>query len=292
MSSLLANDWIVIPAVAIGVFVVCYLWTDRILSWLHVRSLGQREEILRLLNLMFIDVDRKRVTQMMMVGSFGLGALIFLLLWPNVGLGFVFGSVVTISMWSIPKIYVQNMWEKRCNKFVDQMVDGMSMMANGVRVGLSVQQCLERVEKAMPNPISQEFGLVLGQMRVGRALSESLNELGTRIPRPDVQMFVTSVNILQETGGNMAETFQTITFTIRERQKLEKKIEALTAQGVTQGAIITMIPFLLLVVFFALDPAYVMPLFTTTMGLFALFIMLTLQVVGGLMIRKMVKIDV
>jgi tight adherence protein B len=151
---------------------------------------------------------------------------------------------------------------------------------------------MERVVENMPNPISQEFGLVLGQMRIGRSMAESLNELGMRIPRPDVQMFVTSVNILNETGGNLAETFGTITFTIRERQKIEKKIEALTAQGVTQGVIISMVPFLLMGVFYIIDPNYVNPLFTTALGLVALFMMITLQVIGGLMIRKMVKINV
>jgi tight adherence protein B len=172
------------------------------------------------------------------------------------------------------------------------MVDGMTLMANGVRAGLSVQQCMERVQQNLPNPISQEFGLALAQVRVGRGIGEALNELGMRIPKPDVQMFVTSVNILQETGGNMSETFQTICYTIRERQKIEKKIDALTAQGVTQGIIITLIPFLLLIVFVILDPTYVKPLFTTTLGIIALLIMLSLQFVGGFMIRKLVKINV
>jgi tight adherence protein B len=206
--------------------------------------------------------------------------------------GTIFGGAVTIGMWSVPKIFVRNLWEKRCSAFVNQMVDAMTLMSNGVKAGLSVQQCMERVVENMPNPISQEFGLVLGQMRIGRSMAESLNELGMRIPRPDVQMFVTSVNILNETGGNLAETFGTITFTIRERQKIEKKIEALTAQGVTQGVIISMVPFLLMGVFYIIDPNYVNPLFTTALGLVALFMMITLQVIGGLMIRKMVKINV
>ena len=82
------------------------------------------------------------------------------------------------------------------------------------------------------------------------------------------------------------------TYTIRERQKIEKKIDAMTAQGVTKGIIITLIPFALLVAFAVIDPTYVEPLFSTALGLFALFIMLALQVIGGLMIRKVVKIQV
>ena len=292
MQALLGLDWFVIPAVAILTFVVVYLWADPVLMWLHSRSLGQREEVLRYLELMFVETNTDKVTLMMMSSSFGLGALFFIALWPNLVVGLIFGSVVTIAMWSVPKIIVRTMWERRCTAFVDQMVDGMTLMANGVKAGLSVQLCMERVAENMPNPISQEFGLVLSQMRVGRGLGEALNELGTRIPKPDVQMFVTSVNILSETGGNMGETFQTITYTIRERQKIEKKIEAMTAQGLTQGVIITLVPFFLLGVFSIIDPTYVAPLFNTTLGLLALAMMLGLQIIGGLMIRKVVKIDV
>lgn len=292
MTTLLRMDWFVIPLVGILVFIVAYLWADRALGWLHHRSLGQREEVLRYLELMFVETDRKKVTLAMLSASFGLGTIIFVLFWPEISFGLPVAIVITVLMWSVPKIIVKSMWENRCSLFVNQMVDAMTLMANGIKAGLSVQQCMERVQENMPNPISQEFGLVLSQMRLGRSLSESLNELSTRIPRPDVQMYVTSVNILQETGGNMGETFQTITFTIRERQKVEKKIEALTAQGVTQGVIITCVPFALLGVFAIIDPAYVEPLFTTVLGWFALLAVLTLQVIGGLMIRKIVRIDV
>ena len=84
------------------------------------------------------------------------------------------------------------------------MVDGMTIMANGISSGLSVPQSMERVVDNLGTPISQEFGLVLSQIRLGKSVEEALLDLGERIPRPDVQMFVTAVNILKETGGNLA----------------------------------------------------------------------------------------
>lgn len=286
------QDWGITLAIGALVFFFSYLMSDRIIGWLHQRSLGQREEVLLYLERMFVETNRKKVTLAMVSTSFGLGAMFFVICWPHVLVGTIMAIGVTIGMWSVPKIFIRNLWDRRCTAFVNQMVDGMTLMSNGVKAGLSVQQCMERVVENMPNPISQEFGLVLSQMRIGRSMQESLNELGTRIPRPDVQMFVTAVNILQETGGNLAETFATITYTIRERQKVEKKIEALTAQGITQGIIISMVPFFLLGVFYLIDPKYVEPLFTTALGLVALFVMIALQVIGGLMIRKIVKINV
>jgi tight adherence protein B len=292
MSRLLGSDLFIIAGVGILVFVVFYTSYDRVFGFLQRKSLGQREEVLRLLELMFVETDRTKVTRLMLMSSFGVGFLVFLVCWPNLTAGIVFGSAVTVIGWTVPKTLVTNLWMKRCSRFVDQMIDGMTIMSNGVKAGLSVQQAMERIAENCPNPMSQEFALVLSQMRLGRSLEESLNELGTRIPRPDVQMFVTSVNILQETGGNMAETFQTIVYTVRERQKVEKKIEALTAQGVMQGIILTCVPFVLLLIFLVMDPNYVKPLFNTFVGILALLAVLTLQVIGGLMIRKIVKINV
>ncbi|MGE3758358.1 MAG: type II secretion system F family protein, partial [Pseudobdellovibrionaceae bacterium] len=92
--------------------------------------------------------------------------------------------------------------------------------------------------------------------------------------------------------GNMAETFQKITATVRERQKVEKKIQAMTAQGLMQGFIISMVPFALIGLFLFLDPNYIMPLFTTTWGWLCLLIVISLVGFGGIMIRKIVKINV
>jgi tight adherence protein B len=90
----------------------------------------------------------------------------------------------------------------------------------------------------------------------------------------------------------MAETFETIVSTIRERQKLEKKISAMTAQGIMQGIIVSCIPFVLGVIFFVIDPAYIAPMFNTTLGVILLVVMLGLQIVGGMVIRKIVTIKV
>ncbi len=292
MGFIVTNEWLFIPLVAICVFIVAYFSSDAIIAWLYKRSLGQREDVIRLLDLMFVEIDRKRITWVLLLASFGFGVIFFVLLWPNIWLGLFVGSIITIVGWSVPKSIVNSLYERRCNLFVDQMVDGMTIMSNGVKSGLSLTQAMERVTENLKAPISQEFGLVLSQVRIGRSIEEALNELSERVPKPDVQMFVNSINILKETGGNLAETFATITVTIRERQKVEKKIQALTAQGLMQGVIITLVPFFLMGVFLVIDPNYIKPLFNTTLGIILLIVMLTLQIIGGVMIRRLVKIDV
>lgn len=245
-----------------------------------------------MLRLMGNDVNEKKITILILLMSFGVGALVFLALWPNVLMGFIFGASITVAGWQLPLLIVKLIYEKRCSTFVDQMVDGLTIMANGIKAGSNPQESMKRVVEIMGNPISQEFSQVLYQMQVGDSFESALNDLGQRIPRPDVQMFVTSINILKETGGNLAETFQTIVTVIRERQKVEKKIQALTAQGLMQGIIVTMIPFILMAVFMVIDPGFIKPMFNTTLGLVLLFMMLGLQIIGGIVIKKLVTIKV
>lgn len=292
LESLFSSPWIALPAFAVCVTVIFYFIFPRVFNTLARKSLGSREEVARLLDLMFVEVDQKKLTIMMLLVSFGLGIIFFLVLWPHVVIGIPVGVVVTFAMWSLPLMYVRKQWEKRCAKFVDQMVDGLTIMANGVKAGLSVTQSMERIVESLPNPISQEFNLVLSQIRLGRSVEEALIDLGERIPKPDVQMFVTAINILKETGGNMAETFSTIVTVIRERQKVERKIEAMTAQGIMQGLIISMVPIGIIVLLYFVDPGFIMPMFTTTLGLFLLVIMFALVIAGGVTVRKIVTIKV
>lgn len=288
----LANEWFVIPVLGALVFALSYLWADRVLGWLHKKSLGQRAEIIITLRSMFVEVNEDRITAMMLLSSFGLGSLAFLALWPNYAAGLVLGAVITVLGWSVPKLIVQNMYERRCSRVVDQMVDGLTIMANGVKAGKSVQQAMERITESMRGPLAKEFEIILSEIRLGSSVEEALTKFGERVPRPDVQMFVTSINVLRETGGNLSETFETIVTVIRERQKVEKKIEAMTAQGLMQGIIITLVPFMLLAVFAFVDPNYIAPMFSTVVGIMCLAIVVALQIIGGFMIRKIVTIKV
>lgn len=290
--NILANEWIIVPVFGICIFVLVLIWSDRVINWLHAKSLGRRDEVIKTLRLMGAEVDEKKITISMLLLSFGLGVLLFLLLWPNLFIGLFMGASISVAGWQLPPLLVKVIYENRCTKFVDQMVDGLTIMANGIKAGSNPQESMKRVVEIMGNPIRQEFTQVLYQMQVGDSFESALNDLGNRIPRPDVQMFVTAINILKETGGNLAETFQTIVLVIRERQKVEKKIQALTAQGLMQGIIVTMIPFLLMAVFLVVDPNFIKPMFNTTLGLVLLFVMLGLQIIGGVIIKKLVTIKV
>ncbi len=291
MAVIFGEPLIVFPIVGAIGFMVAYFYSERIVSWLHDKTLGKREYILEKFKMMFVETDPGKVTLIMLAVSVGPGFLVAFSLLPNLKTGILLGLIVTVAGWQIPKIAVDILFKKRCSQFADQMVDGLTLLANGVKSGLTVAQAMERVVDNMENPISQEFGLVLSELRLGLSLEESLNNLQKRISIPDVNMFVTAVNILKETGGDMSETFSTIVETIRERQKVQKKIETLTAQGLMQGIIITAVPFVILIVTALLDPGYIKPMFTTVIGVVMLVFMLGLQIVGGLVIKKIITIE-
>jgi tight adherence protein B len=292
MTTLLANPWFVALAVGACAFVFSYIWSERILGFFHRRTVGVRQEVFEALEKMLVEVDVKKTTRMLYAVSYGLGILVFLALWPNVIAGILLGFAFTMLGSIAPRILVQNMWERRSNRLVDQMVDGVTIMGNGIRAGQSITQSMERVVENLKGPFAQELGLILNKVRLGLSVEEAIGEFAERVHRQDVQMFATAVIVLKETGGNLAETFTTIVTTIRERQKVEKKIQALTAQGTFQAIIITLVPFGLMGMFLLMDPNFIMPLFTKPLGWFFLCLMLVLQTIGLVMMKRIVTIKV
>lgn len=289
---LLGNGFIVLPLFAAAVFFAVYFWADKAFLWIYQKSLGKRTDVLKHMKLLGISTDDKKVTRLLIMSSFGIGFLFFIIALPNFTMGIFLGISTGIAGFQLVPLILKSRYEKYCSQFVDQMVDALTIMANGIKSGSNPQQSMQRVVEIMTGPVRNEFSQVITQTQFGQSFEEALTDLGERIPRPDVQMFVTAINILKETGGNLSETFQTIVSTIRERQKLEKKISAMTAQGIMQGIIITCVPFAIAMVLFAVAPEFIKPMFETSIGLVLLATVLVLQIIGGIMIKKIVTIKV
>ena len=214
-----------------GVFGISYQYNKRFLDWLRFQSLGTRDYVVEKLGLMFIEIPPQRVLLGMFAMSFGLGTVVFLAFLPKLFPGIPLALLATAIGWKAPKPVVDFLFKRRISLFVLQMVDALALMSNGLKSGLSIVQSLSMVGEQMPNPIKQEFGLVLSENKLGVALEEAFTHLSVRVPSEDVDMFVTSINILKETGGNLAETFDTIVNTIREHQGGDK-ISATRPRGV------------------------------------------------------------
>ena len=154
--------------------------------------------------------------------------------------------------------------------------------------GLSGQQ----VAKNQPQPLAQEFTQVLVEYRVGSDLNESLDALAKRIGRDDLLLMNSAIKISRTVGGNLADTLEVLSRTLREKSKVEGKIRALTSMGKAQGTLATFFPVFIGYVFYKIEPEAMSMLFTTNLGLIWLGVMITMSVMAFFMIQKIVNVDV
>ncbi|MBI3556584.1 MAG: type II secretion system F family protein [Deltaproteobacteria bacterium] len=273
-------------------FLMLYHYMQRFLDWFRFQSLGTRDYIVEICGTMFIEVTPNQVLGYLIACSAGPFVLSFLLFLPKVTPGLVVGTVLAVLGWKLPKPIMNMIYQARIERFNLQMVDGLGLMANAMKSGLSVVQAMGIVVEQMPNPMSQEFNLVLAENKVGVTVEEAFDNLAKRVKCEDVEMFVTAVNILKETGGNLAETFDTIVYVIRERLKVENKIKSLTAQGYYQGMMLLMMPVLLGLYFTFSEPGFMDPMFESPIGWGIMTAVFILEVCAYVVINKVITVDV
>ena len=177
-------------------------------------------------------------------------------------------------------------------KFDEQLTDALGTMSNALRAGFSISQAFESVAEADLHPISDEFELLLQQLRVGMSFDDALASLEKRIGSDDLTLVVTAIDIARKTGGNLTEIFDRISETIRGRMRIERKVRTLTAQGRLQGLIVSLMPFLLCIVMTMMKPGLMIPFLTSLNGIVCLAVASVMVFAGWLIIRKIVTIKV
>jgi len=293
ITDILAQKGIVV-VIFFMTFVFCLRYSTNIFNWIETQTFGTRSYIMERLELLFIEIEADKLTNFLLAFSLSLSVLtiMFFGLWISWILGFVLGIIVGILSFRIPKKVVDYLVERRVKQYSGQMVDGLTLLANGIRAGLSVPQALGMVVNELSPPLSQEFGLILQQNRIGVTLEECFENLAKRVPTEDNDMFVSAINILRETGGNLAEVFDTIVSVIRERVRLQQKIDTYTAQGMFQGMTIAAMPFAIAGIYGASDPDSIKLLVTHPLGIVITLVALVLDFVGFWVITKIVKIKI
>ncbi len=246
-----------------------------------------------LLHRMFREMPRKKMTWIIASLTIGMSLAAFLFTiqyrwWVTVPFTVLFGLIGYLSF----RVWLKILWERRLRTFNEQIVDALNLLANSLKAGLNLSQSLQVLVQESKDPISQEFSMILSQEKLGLTLDEALEKMLDRIPSEDLAIAIHSVLILRETGGDLSETFETIAVTIRERRKVTGKINSMTQQGRMQGTILLLMPFGLMGLLYMVNPPYILPLFTTDLGLIMILVMLLFQGVGWMWVRKIVNIDV
>lgn len=191
-----------------------------------------------------------------------------------------------------PPVVLNMMKSKRSDQFVEQLPDALSSMASAMRSGLNLVKSIQQLVKNQPHPLSQEFAQVMVEYRVGTDLNDSLDALAKRIDRQEIVLMNSAIKISRAVGGNLADTLETLSKTLREKSKVEGKINALTSMGKAQGTLATFFPVFIGYVFYKIEPAAMMMLFTSRLGLIWLGVMVLMAIMAYLMIRKIVTVDI
>ncbi|WP_164018391.1 type II secretion system F family protein [Pyxidicoccus trucidator] len=235
---------------------------------------------------MFLFIDPRQMLILNIACMCLLGILSYIIFNP------ILAVVATVFGFFLPMLMVKHYRKRRIKKFNVQLVDALQAMANAFKAGLTFPQAIEHVAREAMAPLSQEFGLFVKEVKLGVPLEEALINMGRRVGSDDLELVVVSTNIARQLGGNMAEMFETISTVIRERFRLEGKIDALTSQGKLQGWIVAAMPGVLGMVLNYMRPDLMEPMMNHIFGWILVVIIAIMEVMGILIIRRIVNIDI
>ena len=199
--------------------------------------------------------------------------------------------VGAVLMLFVPKLLLNQMSKSRLRKFEEQLPDAFMLLSSSLQSGASLNMALENVVHQSPAPLNQEFGLLIKNIRLGVTLEDALLKLEKRLPLPSFIMASSAIRISREVGGNLVETINTMAAMLRRKRVMEGKIDSLTAQGKAQGTFMAMLPIFLALILSAIEPEAMSQLYTTRNGLLVLTVMIIMEVLGFVFIRKITRID-
>ncbi|MBS0207462.1 MAG: type II secretion system F family protein [Planctomycetes bacterium] len=200
--------------------------------------------------------------------------------------------VVALSAGVMPLMYLSMKRKRRLKLFGAQLPEALDLMGRALRSGHSLAASFELVQSELNAPIATEFGRVFEEQNLGLPIEEALEGLTERVPNMDLQFFCTAVVLQRTTGGDLAEILDKIGHLVRERFKIYGQVQALTGEGRLSGIVLLALPPVLFLAVYRLNPNYIMLLFDDPMGTKMLAGAVIMQVLGALVIRKIINIKV
>lgn len=205
-------------------------------------------------------------------------------LWIAAALAWLFGN--------IPLWYLKRLKSKRMTRFMEQLPDGLDLMARALKAGHTFNGGMRMVANEFDDPLGGEFRITLDEINFGMDVDRALSNLMERVDVADLKFFVVSVNIQRETGGNLAEIISNIARLVRERFALFGKIRVLSAEGRISAYLLSALPFAISGVLYVINPDYMSLLWTTEIGRSMAWGAIVSMVMGMISMRRMVNIKV
>jgi tight adherence protein B len=192
----------------------------------------------------------------------------------------------------LPYATVSYRRQKRFEKIEELFPEAIDTLARAVRAGHAFTTALEMICNECPEPLAGEFRQLYEEQKFGMPVRDALMNLTERVPLVDVKFFVTAVMLQRETGGNLAEILDNLSYVIRERFKIQRQVRVHTAQGRLTMALLMAMPPVVVAVLAVFSPDFVHPLFYDPIGHSLLVASISLQTIGYFVIRKIIKIQV
>ena len=235
---------------------------------------------------MFFFVSTKQIVAL----TLAVASILFVL---GLVISGIIGAIVfaTVGFFT-PFVGIRYLKKRRIAKFNRQLVDALAQMSAAFKAGLTLPQAAENIAQEIGPPLGQEFGLLVKEIKLGIPMEEALTNMAVRVGSDDLDLVVTSTNIARQLGGNMAEMFDIISATIRERFRLEGRINALTSQGRMQGWVVSLMPLVVGIVYYYMRPDLMKPMLAATFGKVVILVILLMETVGMFWIQRIVDIDV
>ena len=257
-------------------------WVNQVLLKLQITSRLKQ----------IIDQADSQVTVMRLVlFSLTAGVLAFLaviMLSPSYLLAGFFAVIAT----ALPFLHILAKRRKRLNKFLQLLPDALDLMSRGLSAGHAFTEALQMVAGEMPEPISMEFRKTYEEQNLGLSLKLALENLVQRVPLLDLRMCVTAVMIQRETGGNLSELLEKVAYTIRERFKIMEDLKTMTLSSRWSAWLLCGLPIFLAVYVTLMNPGYMDVMWRDPRGHWLLAIAAIMQVLGMLMVQKIMKIRI
>ena len=202
------------------------------------------------------------------------------------------GLLIGICVGLIPYGVVMYLRQKRLRAFEERFPEALDLLGRAVRAGHAFTTGLEMIAKESPDPIASEFRTTFEEQNFGLPLRDALLNMTERIPSIDVRFFVTALLIQKETGGNLAEILDGLARVIRDRFRIYREVRVRTAQGRLTAGILIALPIFMMLVLMVMNPNYMGVLFHDPKGMLALTVAGIMQVIGSLVIWKIIHIEV
>jgi tight adherence protein B len=205
---------------------------------------------------------------------------------------FPVGVLIGIVAACIPYGVVMYLRQKRLRAFEERFPEALDLLGRAVRAGHAFTTGLEMIAKESPDPIASEFRTTFEEQNFGLPLRDALLNMTERIPSIDVRFFVTALLIQKETGGNLAEILDNLARVIRDRFRIYREVRVRTAQGRLTAGILIALPIGMMILLMVFNPAYMRVLFEDPKGVLVLTVAGIMQIIGSMVIWKIIHIEV